>query len=104
MATTDEGIVATTLKVMLDGFLHYWKLEFSCRGKTDSEIANTDRKIGKLISLSVKLFFHVIHQICMAGFFHSMNYFFLQGFWAHLIESELLGLDLWRPTTHGQLL
>jgi hypothetical protein len=23
---------------------HYWKLEFSCRGKTDREIANTDRK------------------------------------------------------------
>jgi hypothetical protein len=31
----------------------YWKPEFSCRWKTDTEIAETDRKIGKSISLSV---------------------------------------------------
>ena len=32
---------------------HYWKPKFSCRWKTDTEIAKTDRKIGKSIPPSV---------------------------------------------------
>jgi hypothetical protein len=32
---------------------HYWKLKFPCRGKTDREMQNTDRKIKILIFLSV---------------------------------------------------
>jgi hypothetical protein len=32
---------------------HYWKPEFSCQWKTDTEIAETDRKIRKSIFLSV---------------------------------------------------
>ena len=36
-----------------EGRCHHWKLKISCRFKTDRKIHNTDRKIRKLIFLSI---------------------------------------------------